>query len=159
MKNKRLQKVTVFYDKRTLMILFITFLAFGVAFCLSVFIFPSTTHSSIIAAKYDSYSKICAPIILPFLIYFLRRRVVSSNGISATFLGVKYKHISWNAVRRYHFDRYAPKWATDKERMSRDVLVFVSTPKANGKSVVIVIDATPSVIELVETYYGKPHAD
>lgn len=153
-KDKTLHKLTIFYDKFVLSVYLLCFIVSIIACCI-VYLYhlgPDTTWGRIQFTKLLLFP----PCLFPVVLFFLRRRTIDAKGIYASFLGIKYKQIYWENVLSYQVKNLIPK-CRNKNRpdQAKDMIIFTALPGKKGKSTIIMMDASPEAIALVEKYFPK----
>ena len=148
-KAKELTRVTMFYDAERALIIGLCFAGyFGmlIYYLVGDAPFNNRTIFSVI---------VMPPLLFGFLLYLLSRRVIDSKGVSSTYFGIKYRHISWQSLYQYTIEKVYGKFQGKKPENERIVLVFKAIP-IEGKSTTIKIPATKEVVSLAERYFGPP---
>ena len=151
-KNKELTKVSMFFHSKGMFGLFLFCLILCVASC----IWDKSDPSQLRWSRYPS-AKYYTPFIFVCVLGSLRRRVIDSKGVSSTYLGIKYKHISWQNLHHYTIEKFWHKLEdkTKKPSKARIMLVFKAIP-VKGESTTIMVEATKEARALAEKYFGPP---
>lgn len=142
-KDKELTKVSMFYEKDGLII---SLISMPIAILIAWW---EWVDPSIYSTKTEA-NKGLPIFVLIIILYCLRRRVLDSNGVSASYLGIKYKRISWDVMDKYTIEYVKPKFSKEEKEM----LVFTS--KWFYGRTEIKIPATDEARMLAEKYFGPP---
>ena len=148
-------KITLLYDKLSLLSFLIPFLValFG---NILIIVFKWEYNPHALRGHYHLMLKHAPFWIFPFLLFQLRFRKITSKGVYATFIGIPYKHISWDKVAFCKIDSAKPWICGDRQKeYYRDMIFFKSRLNRRYKATIISIDATPETIALVKKYYKK----
>lgn len=157
-KDKELDRVSMFYDAEHL-IVFLVCLVGYLGMLLFVLIDKTDQKElTFSGGRAITSAKLMTPFVLVLVLSFLRRRVIDSKGISSTYLGLRYSHISWQGLHHYTIEKVWPEFQKKSKNPTRwrAMLVFKEKPIKYGKSTTIMIPATKEARALAEKYFGPP---
>ncbi len=101
------------------------------------------------------------PLAVFWLLYSLRRRCLDETGVSATYLGMTYRHIEWSEVQSVERKLVWQK-KNKNPKECREILIFTSKPKNNGKPTVIKVElwdeTMDAIFAVAKRYYMLPES-